>query len=100
MALYSPVAFDDYHHSWKIGHGSHWLFVFFVSCPAHNNPFVFFVCTNSVLFFPASSRYIDFNIHGDDGARIGAWNTGSHTVVLSLLDKLGIVGGSPLSTCL
>ena len=73
---------------------------FFLSFPAHNNPFVFFVCTKSVLSFPASSRHIDFNTHRDDGARTGAWNTGNHTVVLSLLDKLAIVGGSPLSTCL
>ena len=59
----------------------------------------FFVCEKSVLFFPTSRWHIYFNALRNDGARRSAWDTGNHTVVLSLLDKLGIVGGSPLSMC-
>ena len=69
----------------------------FFSFTAHNKPFGFF-CAQKLFCFFSPSQYIDFNTHGDEGARAGAWNTGSHTVVLSPLDKLGIVGGSPLST--
>ena len=72
------------------------LFFFFLSPRTISR--LFFVHKNCFVFFSSSSRYIDFNTHGDDGARTGAWDTGSHTVVLSPLDKLGIVGGSPLST--
>ena len=73
MALHFSVAFDDFHRPWKT---------------YHFRP-----------FFPTSRRHIYFNTLRNDGSRRGVWDTGNHTVVLSLVAKVGIVGGSRLSTC-
>ena len=64
---------------------------------AHTNS-IFFVCAKNVLVH-RKNGILYFNILRNDGARRSAWDMGNHTVVLSLVDKLGIVGGSPLSMC-
>ena len=94
MALYSPIAFDGSITLGKLGLS----LIFFFSFPAHTNSF-FCVRKKEFCFFHTSRWHIYFNALRNDGARWSAWDTGNNTVVLYLVAKLGIVGGSPLSMC-
>ena len=91
MALHLPVAFDVTIALEKLCHEFCWVF-------SHTLTRFFFVCANNVLVH-RKDGILYFNILRNDGARRSTWDMENHTVVSSLVDKLGIVGGSPFSMC-